>query len=364
MAPKRVVDDSEKDEKSSGTKEEQKKDKTGRVVAVVSAESYTGSSVLELLYSDGTYASKFDKLVGITFGAPVSPDVKAIHDEYRVETLAADELDEGRIKDLGVDTMLVIPPARKDKLDQVKRLLQLAKQAQSVQNLVLLSSAGADYAERDEQPRLREFIDLEVLAMQPKSDPETGDTGHSPCVVRAGFYLENLLLYSKQAQGEGKLPIPIDSDHKFAPVALGDVAQLLAYIVTSKGEHGLGDDVRGQMIVLTGPQMTAGPELAEAASQALSTKLEFESIKESEAKKVLQREHGDELNAAEVEYLLEYFSLVRAGKTAYCAGRPTFQKLLGTDLEEPTSFFKAYEGNFARKRRRVAKKEDEGEKEK
>lgn len=34
------------------------------------------------------------------------------------------------------------------------------------------------------------------------------------------------------------------------------------------------------MITLTGPIMTAGPELAEAASSALSTKLQFQSITE------------------------------------------------------------------------------------
>lgn len=37
----------------------------------------------------------------------------------------------------------------------------------------------------------------------------------------AGFYAENLLLYSNQAQTQGLLPLPIGEDHKFAPVALG-----------------------------------------------------------------------------------------------------------------------------------------------
>jgi hypothetical protein len=61
---------------------------------------------------------------------------------------------------------------------------------------------------------------------------------------------------TKQAQGEGHLPIPIDSHHKFSPVrcvnhgkwlrppslnflalqvALGDVARLCAYVLTSQG---------------------------------------------------------------------------------------------------------------------------------
>lgn len=47
-------------------------------------------------------------------------------------------------------------------MELVKHVLELGKKAKSVQNMVLVSSAGADYAERDKQPRLREFIDLEV----------------------------------------------------------------------------------------------------------------------------------------------------------------------------------------------------------
>jgi hypothetical protein len=117
-------------------------------------------------------------------------------------------------------------------------LLETAKKAKTVNNVVFLSSAGCDYAEKDNQPRLREFIELETLAMAAKSDTSTEQTGHSPCIVRsvrlshilalhifmydfrAGFYAENLLLYTKQAQGEGKLPIPIDEHHKFAPVRI------------------------------------------------------------------------------------------------------------------------------------------------
>ena len=40
-------------------------------------------------------------------------------------------------------------------------------------------------------------------------------------VHSAGFYAENLLLYSQQARNEGLLPLPIGKNHKFAPVALG-----------------------------------------------------------------------------------------------------------------------------------------------
>lgn len=140
---------------------------------------------------------------------------------------------------------------------------------------------------------------LEALAMQPKGDTSSEKTGHPPCVIRAGFYAEKLLLYAKEAQGQGKLRLPVGEDQKLAPVALGDVAQISACMVTSEDPQGLADDVRGQVIVSTGAywgiamgtgasgvdiasglQLTAGPELAEAASQALGTKMELESIDE------------------------------------------------------------------------------------
>jgi hypothetical protein len=125
MAPKRSNDQKEEeDKKSSGS---------GRVIAVLSAEGatffpllvssrckltflfagYTGSSVIELLYSDGKYSDKFDKLVGITFGEATSPDVKAIHEEYSVETVSIDDVDEEYLKSNSIDTALIIPPARK-----------------------------------------------------------------------------------------------------------------------------------------------------------------------------------------------------------------------------------------------------------
>lgn len=54
-----------------------------------------------------------------------------------------------------------------EKTKAVKQVLDLAKQVKTVQNLVLLSSAGCDYADAKKQPHLREFIDLEVRGQRP-----------------------------------------------------------------------------------------------------------------------------------------------------------------------------------------------------
>ncbi|KAI0820492.1 NAD-P-binding protein [Trametes gibbosa] len=344
MAPKRM---------NTGDAKAKNSQRSSRKILITAGEGQTGHLIIELLTTDERYAGKYGKLTALVF----SEEAKTALEEFdTVKTIVYDPKDMNALVDAmsAVDTCLLIPPARKDKMKISETLLEAAKKAKSVQNLVLLSSAGAEYAERDTQPRLREFIDLEIAAMQPKGDTSTGDTGHSPCIIRAGFYAENLLLYSKQAQGEGKLPLPIGEDHKFAPIALGDVAQIAAYVVTSEGPHGLGDDVRSQVIVATGPQLTAGPELAVAASQALGTKMEFESIDEDSAKAILNSSQGEEVDAAEREYLLEYYALVRAGKTNYTA-TTAMLAFFGHRGQEPSEFFKTYSAEFKPKKRRMTK---------
>lgn len=158
-------------------------------------------------------------------------------------------------------------------------------------------------------------------------------------MIRAGFYAENLLLYSKQAKKEGSLPLPIGSSHKFAPVALGDVAHLAAHVLTGKGKHGFNDRHRGQMMIMTGPQLCAGEELATAASKALGTELQFEDISEREAKRVLRSQ--SDIDPSEQQYLLEYYSLVREGKTNYIA-TTAFHDVTGEHPTEPDQFFSLY----------------------
>jgi hypothetical protein len=50
------------------------------------------------------------------------------------------------------DTMFLIPPAHKDKLEIVKQLVNVAGKLKRVQNIVFLSSVGCDVAEREKQP--------------------------------------------------------------------------------------------------------------------------------------------------------------------------------------------------------------------
>lgn len=73
-----------------------------------------------------------------------------------------------------------------------------------------------------------------------------------------------------------------------------------------------------------------------------------------EAKKVLKAQ--SESDQSELEYILEYYSLVREGKTNYIA-TTAFHDVTGNHPTEPDTFFELYAGELRpQKKRRVARK--------
>lgn len=90
-------------------------------------------------------------------------------------------------------------------------------------------------------------------------------------------------------------------------------------------------------MVATGPMLASGSELATAASQALGVELQFEDISEAEAKKVVKTQ--SDIDHSEQQNLLEYYRLVREGKTNNVA-TTTSVNVTGSHPTEPTQFFK------------------------
>ncbi|OAA72931.1 NAD(P)-binding domain protein [Akanthomyces lecanii RCEF 1005] len=290
-----------------------------RKICVTAVDGHTGFAIAELILQHRDFSRKVEAVVGLALNADSER-------AQELQSLGAQIVQHkpGRVREMvkalqstGCDTICLVPPAHQDKYDICRELVEAAKKAE-IPNVLLISSAGCDYATAEKQPRLREFIDLETLVLQCKGDAST-PTGGSPCVIRAGFYAENLLLYEKMAKEESTLALPIGENHKFAPVALGDVANVAAHVLTGSGKHGFDDRHRGQMMVVTGPLLCAGEELATAASQALGADMKFENISEAEAKRILKSE--SDIDASEQQYLLEYYSLVREeylnGKVPY-----------------------------------------------
>ncbi|KAL5337478.1 hypothetical protein BJX70DRAFT_369468 [Aspergillus crustosus] len=314
-----------------------------RKVCITAVDGHTGFLIAELLLTDAHFKRQITSLTGLT----LSPDSEHAQELSQLGATIIPHKP-GRLKamvsslqEVGADALCLIPPAHEDKFDITVELIEAAKRA-NIPNICFLSSAGCDVAEREKQPRLREFIDLEARVLAAKGDAST-ETGHSPVVIRAGFYAENLLLYSRQAQEEGILPLPVGPNHKFAPISLGDVAQVVAHVLTGHGRHGFNDKHRGQLMILTGPMLATGDELATAASKALGEDLKFEDVSEAEAKKVLKAQSDSD--ASELQYLLEYYSLVREGKTNYIS-TTAFHDVTGAHPQNPPEFFKTYEAEL------------------
>jgi uncharacterized protein YbjT (DUF2867 family) len=314
-----------------------------RNICITAGDGHTGFLIAELLLTDDTFSKKLTS-VSVLSLHPTSARAKELghmgatiipHHPGRERAMVQ------TLKQSGCDTVCLIPPAHKDKFDITSELVTATKKA-GIPNVLFISSAGCDLAERDKQPHLRSFIDLETLVMSAKGDKNT-PTGHSPCIIRAGFYAENLLNYANQTRKEGLLPIPIGQDHLMAPIALGDVAQVAAHVLTGHSKNGFDDAHRGQLMVLTGPRLCSGHELAQIASEALGIELQFEDITESEAKKVLKAQSDSD--PSELQYLLEYYSLVREGKTNYIS-TSAFVNVTGGHPQEPQDFFKVYEQEF------------------
>ncbi|KAJ5175589.1 uncharacterized protein N7482_001466 [Penicillium canariense] len=314
-----------------------------RNLCITAVDGHTGFTIAELLLTDNGFKKAINSVVGLTLH-PESKSAKELaglgakivpHKPGRVKEMVE------TLRETGADTLCLIPPAHGSKFDITTELIDAAKKA-NVPNVCFISSAGCDLAERDRQPKLREFIDLESRVLSSKGDPQTS-TGHSPVVIRAGFYAENLLLYAPQAQKEGVIPLPVGKQHKFAPIALGDVAQVAAHVLSGKGKHGFSDKHRGQLIVLTGPMLATGDELATAASQALGQEMAFEDISEAEANRILHAQSDSD--ETELQYLMEYYSLVREGKTNYIS-TTAFHDITGAHPQEPNEFFNVYANEF------------------
>ncbi|KAL2837232.1 hypothetical protein BJY01DRAFT_251554 [Aspergillus pseudoustus] len=318
-----------------------------RNVVLTSATSLTSLEIAKNLLKDNHFKRKVSSVTALTL-YPDSDRAKELTDLGATVIPHKPGDPEALVKSLQeaeADTICLLPPGHKDSFKITVELIDAAKNA-NVPNVCFISSAGCDLAERDKQPVLRSVIDLETKVLEAKGDPETS-TGHSPVIIRRGFYAENLLLYTHQAQEEGTLPIPIGKDHKFAPMALADVALVAAHVLSGHGKHGFDDKHRGQLLVLTGPMLTTGDELASAASKALDEELKFKDISESDARHVLKDEAGR--SDGEISYLLEYYSLVREGKTNYIS-TTAFHDVTGKHPHQPEDFFKSYAEEWHPKR--------------
>lgn len=191
-----------------------------RNIIITAIDGFTGYTIAKSILLHDTLKKKVGTITGLTLDS-TSPTAK----ELQPLGVKIVQHKPGRIKQVvellqstGADTICLIPPASEQKVAITQELIEAAKRA-GIPNVCFISRAGCDMAEASKQPRLREFIDLEAAVLACKGDVST-QTGHSPVIIRAGFYAENLLLYAPQIMKEKSIPLPIGGKHKFAPMAI------------------------------------------------------------------------------------------------------------------------------------------------
>lgn len=155
-----------------------------RNVCITAVEGQTGSLLAQLLLREGKFYKNISSLTGLALN-PTSTkldELKELGAKIVKHVPGRERTVVQALKDIKCDTLCLIPPAHQDKYDICLELISAAKKA-GVQNVLLISAAGADYASESKQPRLREFIDLETAVLNCKGDPDV-PFGHSPCIIR------------------------------------------------------------------------------------------------------------------------------------------------------------------------------------
>ena len=151
-------------------------------MCITAADGQTGRLAAELLLTNNKFSKKFKSISLLALNPAKCHDLKLIGGA-RVNVIAYTS-DKTRLlngmKAENCDTIFLIPPAIENKFAIMNGITECARKLKSIQNMILLSSAGCDVAEREKQSLIRQFINMEALVMNAKSEPESGST----CIIR------------------------------------------------------------------------------------------------------------------------------------------------------------------------------------
>src|SRR5579871_2395091 len=122
---------------------------SSRKICITAADGQTGRLTAELLLSNDQFSKKFKSLSLLAMNAQKCHELKQIGgDKVNVIEYVPDSKKMlNLLEEEDCDTMFLIPPAHGDKFTILKSLIECAGKLKTVQNVVLLSSAGCDVAE-------------------------------------------------------------------------------------------------------------------------------------------------------------------------------------------------------------------------
>jgi len=223
--------------------------------------------------------------------------------------------------------VILVPPASGNKAHILEKYLQVCKDA-NVEHVVLVSMIGA--GEPGDNECMKEFAHMEQMVQN------SGIKGF--CIVRLGFYAENLLLYKDQIR-EGKLPVPLP-EGKLTVISLVDVGHAIMKLCEKcskePSKHTSG------VMELTGCELLSGEEMAQRVSRGLGKEVKLQVITDQQACDILSTTGIDK---SEQQVLMEAYHLARKGKMSKVTN--DVEKLLGHKPTTLDKFFMQHKQEFA-----------------
>jgi uncharacterized protein YbjT (DUF2867 family) len=231
-------------------------------------------------------------------------DTQKANKHLKIKLCDFDEIDSKLDHVKKCDCFVIVPPSGGNKMDVVRKYLEVCKRA-NVKHIIVVSTLMPKETEDlgKKYRSLQEFRDMEKMVT---------DSGlQDVCIVRLGFYMENLLAYRDQI-AHGSLPLPLGPDDAMAPVCLRDAAQgILELCKQSITKNKFPREV----VQFTGTKVCTPVQMAEAAGEALGTKVEYKQISERDADKILSKAPMEDREASLV---LEMYGLTHEGKLNFC----------------------------------------------
>ena len=123
-------------------------------------------------------------------------------------------------------------------------------------------------------------------------------------ILRAGYYLQNILLYRDAILKEGLLPLPMGLG-KIAPVDVHDVGAVASKLLS---DLDLFESFSGSVINVAGQEALSGADMASCFTNFLSKPVVYEDVTEEEAAKTLKDLGVLDFEATE---RLEFMRMVR-----------------------------------------------------
>jgi len=284
-------------------------------IFITGAGGQTGSFVLKHLskapsqfeISAGIYAEQKENLERC---------VRECCPQAKTRAIDADDIDNLVEAFRGVDDLFIVPTATDQKVAHARNYIKAAKKA-DVKFVLLLSMTGAEarnYLFADQFRDIEETLQREQI--------------ENYCVLRSNFYMQNLLLYKDQIK-QGVLPIPLKQG-KFNPLDADDVGKAAQAILTDCSKH------CGKWYNICGPQQLTGQEMAQAISKAANRQVQFQTISNDEARKILKNQR---VPNSEAQGLLEFYKLAELGQLTEEA-KNDYESIVGQKPNSLENFLK------------------------